>query len=357
VGCLSIRVVFTTHTPVPAGHDQFDWALASRVLGDAVPRELLRMLAGPDRVNMTRLALNLAGHVNGVARRHREVSQDMFPGYEIGSVTNGVHSVTWTSEPFRALFDRHVPAWREDPALLRQALRIPTEDLRRAHADAKRSLLAEVRRLTGRALPEGALTIGFARRATAYKRADLIFSDLARLRAIRRLGAFQLVFAGKAHPRDDGGKEIIRRVMQLARELEDEVPVVYLPNHGLELARLLVSGSDLWLNTPRRPLEASGTSGMKAAHNGVPSLSVLDGWWLEGHIEGVTGWSIGGATGPASDLEDAEDLYGKLAVVLEVFQNEPDRWAGIMRSTIALNASFFNAHRMLLEYATTAYLE
>lgn len=351
------RVVFTTHTPVPAGHDQFDHGLVARVLGEPVPNALLRMLSGADRLNMTRLALNLAGHVNGVARRHREVSQQMFPEYAISNVTNGVHSATWTSDPFRALYDRHVPGWREDPPLLRQAMRIPADELRRAHADAKSALLVEVKRLTGRALAEDALTIGFARRATAYKRADLIFSDAKRLRELRRIGPLQLVFAGKAHPRDEGGKDLIRRVAQFSRELGDEVPVVYLPDYRLELARSIVSGVDVWLNTPRRPLEASGTSGMKAAHNGVPSLSVLDGWWIEGHIEGVTGWSIGGSRADAgSDADDAADLYSKLTVVLQAFRSEPERWTGIMRSAIALNASFFNTHRMVLEYATNAYL-
>ncbi len=315
------------------------------------------MLSGSDRLNMTRLALNLAGHVNGVARRHREVSQGMFPEYAISSVTNGVHSVTWTSEPFRILYDRHVPGWREEPTLLRQAMRIPAEELWRAHGEAKRSLLMEVKRLTGRTLSEDALTIGFARRATAYKRADLIFSDLARLRAIRRMGPLQLVYAGKAHPRDEGGKELIRRVMRFARELDEEIPVVYLPDYGVELAKLLVAGVDLWLNTPRRPMEASGTSGMKAAHNGVPSLSILDGWWIEGHVEGVTGWSIGRAeAGTETDADDAADLYAKLPIVLETFQHAPERWAAMMRSVIALNASFFNTYRMVLEYATNAYL-
>lgn len=351
------RVVFTTHTPVPAGHDQFDHELVGRVLGEPVPRELLRMLSGADRLNTTRLALSLAGHVNGVARKHRDVSRGMFPEYAISSVTNGVHSVTWTSEPFRTLYDRHVPGWREDPSLLRQAMRIPTDDLRRAHAQAKRSLFEEVKRLTGRTLAEDALTIGFARRATAYKRADLIFSDQSRLRAIRRMGPLQLVYAGKAHPRDEGGKELIRRVARFARDFGDEIPIVYLPNYRLELAQLIVAGVDVWLNTPRRPLEASGTSGMKAAHNGVPSLSVLDGWWIEGHIEGVTGWSIGSTDADAgSDADDAADLYSKLPVVLQTFQNEPERWAAIMRSSIALNASFFNTYRMVLEYATNAYL-
>jgi starch phosphorylase len=351
------RVVFTTHTPVPAGHDQFDHELVARVLGEPVPRDLLRMLSGADRLNTTRLALSLAGHVNGVARKHREVSQGMFPEYAISSVTNGVHSVTWTSEPFRALFDRNVPGWREDPALLRQAMRIRGDELRRAHLDAKRALLDEVKRLTGRAFAMDALTVGFARRATAYKRADLIFSDLSRLRSIRRMGPLQLVFAGKAHPRDEGGKELIRRVARFARELGDEIPVVYLPDYRLELARLLVAGVDVWLNTPQRPLEASGTSGMKAAHNGVPSLSVLDGWWIEGHIEGVTGWSIGRSDADAaSGADDAADLYAKLPVVVDVFRNDPERWAAIMRSAIALNASFFNTQRMVLEYATSAYL-
>ncbi len=171
------------------------------------------------------------------------------------------------------------------------------------------------------------------------------------------MGPLQLVFAGKAHPRDEGGKDLIRRVARFARELGEEIPVVYLPDYRLELAQLLVAGVDVWLNTPQRPLEASGTSGMKAAHNGVPSLSILDGWWVEGYIEGVTGWSIGRSDAePGSGADDAADLYAKLPVVLEAFQNDPERWAAIMRSSIALNASFFNTQRMVLEYATSAYL-
>jgi starch phosphorylase len=235
-------------------------------------------------------------------------------------------------------------------------MRLPADELWRSHLDAKRALLHEVKRLTGRTLAAGALTIGFARRAAAYKRADLIFSDLARLRAIRRRAPFQLIFAGKAHPRDEGGKELIRKVSRFARELGEDVPVVYLPDYGLDLAKLLVAGVDVWLNTPQRPLEASGTSGMKAAHNGVPSLSVLDGWWIEGHIEGVTGWSIGRTDASSGSDEDAADLYAKLPLVLEAFSAQAERWTAIMRSTIALNASFFNTQRMVLEYATTAYL-
>jgi len=244
--------------------------------------------------------------------------------------------------------------------MLRQAASIPVGDLLAAHGVAKRRLVELVRDRTGRALGEKALTIGFARRATQYKRADLVFSDLKRLRALSRIGKLQLVFAGKAHPRDGAGKEIIQRIARAGREVGGEVPVVYIENYDVELAKVLVSGADLWLNTPRRPLEASGTSGMKAAHNGVPSLSVLDGWWIEGHVEGVTGWSIGGsAAGPpggVSDAADAEDLYAKLAVVLQLFHGEPERWGAIMRMTIALNASFFNTHRMVQQYASSAYM-
>jgi starch phosphorylase len=232
-------------------------------------------------------------------------------------------------------------------------------DLLAAHAETKRRLVEIAQEHSGRALDEKALTIGFARRATQYKRADLVFSDPQRLRALSRIGKLQLVFAGKAHPRDAAGKEIIQRIVRAGRELGSEVPVVYLENYDLELAKALVSGADLWLNTPRRPLEASGTSGMKAAHNGVPSLSVLDGWWIEGHVEGVTGWSIGGSApsgGVSDDTTDAEDLYAKLALVLQLFHGEPERWGAIMRMTIALNASFFNTHRMVQQYASSAYM-
>lgn len=357
------RCVFTTHTPVPAGHDQFPYDLAERLLGDLVPADVLRMLGGADRLNMTWLALNLSSHINGVAKKHGEVSQAMFPGYAIDSVTNGVHSATWTSDSFKSLFDRHIPGWANDPASLRHAVSIPGEEVWKAHEAAKGRMIDEVNRQTGLAFRPDALTIGFARRATQYKRADLVFSDLECLKDMARsVGPIQMVFAGKAHPMDFGGKELIRRVFDAARQLKEHVLVAYLPNYDFALAKLLTAGSDLWLNTPLRPLEASGTSGMKAAHNGVPSLSVLDGWWIEGHIEGVTGWSIGDGPGAASSAEqtgtrDAEDLYRKLrTVILPTFYRDRDQWIDIMRQTIAFNASFFNTHRMVQQYAANAYV-
>lgn len=353
--------VFTTHTPVPAGHDSFPYDLVRHVLGQPLPEPVVRMLGGADRLDMTHLGMSMSRYVNGVAKRHAEVSREMFPGQPIDAVTNGIHTRTWTCDSFKELFDRHVPGWANDPAALRSAVGIPAAEIWEAHARAKGRLLDEVRARTGVTLDPGALTIGFARRATAYKRADLIFRDPERLAAIaREVGPVQLVFAGKAHPRDEGGKEAIRRVFAAADRLRDRVRVVYLENYDLALAGVLTAGADLWLNTPRRPLEASGTSGMKAAHNGVPSLSTLDGWWAEGHVEGVTGWSIGPAAASPdrdADAEDAEDLYRKLReVVVPLYYRDRDGWAAVMRHAVALNASFFNTHRMVQQYAANAYV-
>jgi starch phosphorylase len=350
------RCVFTTHTPVEAGHDQFSYELAGRLLGDFVDLTQLRAMAGQDRLNMTRLALNLSEYVNGVAKRHAEVSQHMFPGYRVHAVTNGVHPWTWTCESFRKVYDAHLPRWCHEPELLVRADRIPDGEIWEAHAAAKRALLARVQALSGRSLDPALPLLGFARRMTAYKRADLLFSDLERLKAIARQRAFQIVLAGKAHPRDEGGKRLIERLHGWARELDGKVPVVFLPDYAMDLAASLVSGVDVWMNTPQRPLEASGTSGMKAAFNGVPSLSVLDGWWLEGWIEGVTGWAVGGE--PDSDNgRDAAFLYDKLEQkVLPLYYGDQAAWIAIMKGAISRNAYFFNSHRMMRRYAVEAYL-
>ncbi len=309
-------------------------------------------------LNMTYLALRLSRYINGVAMRHREVSREMFPGHPIDSITNGVHAVTWTSQPFRALFDRRIPEWRRDNLYLRYAVAMPFEDIRHAHAAAKQSMIEEVERRTGVTLDASAMTIGFARRATPYKRADMIFSDLDRLRAIVAAnGPLQIVYGGKAHPRDEGGKALIRKIFEAAHDLADSIRVVYLENYDMDLACKLTSGVDLWLNNPRKPLEASGTSGMKAALNGVPSLSVLDGWWFEGHIEGVTGWSIGGSAEPEPDeTRESNDLYVKLEqVILPLFYGLPLAYVEVMRHAIALNGSFFNTQRMVQQYVRNAY--
>jgi starch phosphorylase len=353
------RCVFTTHTPVAAGQDQFALDLARQVLGPAA--DSLRNVNGhaPGILNMTALALSFSRYVNGVAMRHGEISRGMFPGYPINSITNGVHAVTWAAEAFRNLYDHHMPEWRRDNLYLRYAISIPAGEILAAHATCKQVLLAEVERRAGIRLDPHALTFGFARRATPYKRFDLLFTDPDRLRRIAAsAGPLQIVFGGKAHPRDDGGKDQIRRVFEAAAKLPGGVTFVYLPEYDMSLARVLCAGSDVWLNTPQRPQEASGTSGMKAAVNGVPSLSILDGWWLEGCIEGVTGWAIGEDDGSPNDAaRDAVSLYDKLEyAVAPLYYGRPLAYAGVMRSAIALNASFFTAQRMLLQYQRNAYV-
>ena len=353
------QCVFTTHTPVPAGHDKFPLDLATRLLGESCISRLRRAHAlDGDWLHMTVLALRFARYVNAVAMRHQEVSREMFPQHEIEAVTNGVHAVTWTSEPFRQLFDRHFPEWRRDNNYLRYAVKLPLHELREAHGRAKQALFDEIDRRAGVRLDPRVLTIGFARRFTQYKRGDLIFTEPDRLREIaKREGPLQIVFSGKAHPRDEWGKQIIRRIFEIGATLGDAVRVVYLENYDMTLGGLLTSGVDVWLNTPMRPLEASGTSGMKAALNGVPSFSVLDGWWIEGCLDGVTGWAIGENDQlPQDPSRDAVDLYRTLErEIIPLYYGRPHRWAEVMRAAIAINGSFFNTQRMLTEYIQNAY--
>ena len=353
--------VFTTHTPVEAGHDRFSYEEVDQVLGDTVDYDLLRELGGEEALNMTFLALNLSQYVNGVAKKHGEVSQNMFHGYAINAITNGIHSYTWTCPEFRELFDRYIPGWANEPELFVRVDNVPDEALWNAHQTAKSRLIDLVKDRTGTKLDPDVLTLGFARRAATYKRADLIFSDLDRLRRIGK-GKVQIVYAGKAHPADTMGKELIQRVVQSLGALEGDIEGAFVPGYDMDLATVLVPGVDVWLNNPIRPQEASGTSGMKAAHNGVPNFSVLDGWWIEGHIEGVTGWAIGPEATEVSlserdDDEDLEDLYHKLeSVILPAYYGDRAEWIQVMKSAIGKNAYYFNTHRMMRRYVTEAYL-
>ncbi|HEX8981108.1 MAG TPA: alpha-glucan family phosphorylase [Parasulfuritortus sp.] len=348
---------FTTHTPVEAGHDKFPYDLVQDVLDALVDLATLKRLAGDDALNMTRLAFNLSEYVNGVAKRHAEVSRQFFPGYHVHAVTNGVHPYTWTHPSFIRLYDAHLPGWGHEPELLVRADRIPDAAIWDAHVSAKTLLIGKVKALTGVELHPKIPILGFARRMTAYKRADLLFSDLDRIRAIAQQRPFQVVLAGKAHPRDDGGKQLVETLHRHIRELNPLIRIAYLPNYDMDMALAMVSGVDVWLNTPLKPLEASGTSGMKAAFNGVPQLSVLDGWWIEGCIEGVTGWAVGDAT---SNGNDAASLYDKLEqVVLPLYYGYADdqaAWIAVMKGAICKSASFFNSHRMMRRYATEAYI-
>jgi starch phosphorylase len=360
------RTIFTTHTPVPAGHDTFPLPLVERVLGGAVAgaaRELEVCPAG--RLNMTHLALRFARYVHGVAKRHAEVSRRMFPGARVEAITNGVHAVSWTADAVQKLFDAHLDGWREDNNYLRYACEIPLSELRRARVGAKTALNAKIKAATGREFDPAAFTIGFARRAAEYKRADLLFHDAARLAAVAKGRKLQVVFGGKAHPQDFGGKDLIAKVHQGAAALAGSgVEVVYLENYDMELGRLICAGVDLWLNNPVKPLEASGTSGMKAAINGVPSLSTLDGWWVEGLVEGVTGWEIpdrADAFGGAKDSGEHRDgtaraLYDLLeTTIIPLYYDHPDGYAAVMRQAISLNGPYFNTHRMMVQYLTQAY--
>ncbi len=356
IGQVRGRCVFTTHTPVEAGHDQYPYPLAEHLATGLVKPRVLRRLGGEERLNMTRLGLSLCGWVNGVADRHAETSRALFPGYEVHAITNGVHPLTWTAPPMAVLLDRYIPQWYHEPELLARVPRIPDADIMAAHALCKRDLLQAVAGATGaHRLDPQRFTIGFARRMTDYKRPGLLFTDLERLRGIARRYPFQVVVSGKAHPHDEPGKQHISNIHQWARELGEDVPVVFVPDYRLEVARHVVSGVDLWLNTPRPPLEASGTSGMKAALNGVPSLSVLDGWWVEGCEEGVTGWAIG-EDGDNDPSRHAASLYEKLeGTVLPTYFERSSSWPMIMKSTISRNGSYFNSHRMLRRYASEAY--
>ncbi len=353
------QCVFTTHTPVPAGHDRFPRELAQSVVGESRMKALAALGAFQDgELNMTYLALRASHFVNGVAMKHGEVSAGMFPNYPVSAITNGVHAATWASEPFRNLFDLRIPQWRYDNNYLRYAVGIPLSEIRSAHALAKRALLDRIREATDVPLDPEALTIGFARRAASYKRADLVFSDLDRLTSIARgVGPLQFVFGGKAHPNDYDGKQLIQRVVAAGKKLGDAVKVVYLEDYDMQWAAHFVSGVDIWLNTPQRPQEASGTSGMKAALNGVPSFSVLDGWWIEGCIEGRTGWSIdGGRDGVSQPAEESSSLYHKLETeIAPTYYGRSHSWTEVMRAAIAINGSYFNTERMVLQYLGNAY--
>lgn len=358
------KCIFTTHTPIPAGHDEFDEKLVRDMAGDYIPEDIDIFDDGV--LNMTRLGLMFSGYINGVARKHRKVSKQMFPEHDIESITNGIHARSWTSEPFRKLFDEHVPEWYEDPFSLRSALNIPEENIWDAHVKAKKSLIKEVKEKTGIELDIDRLTIGFARRFVQYKRPDLIFHDLDRLKSIaHEKGDIQIVFSGKAHPGDPEGKRLIKEIVSTKKKLEgSKIKVVFLEDYGIRTAKLMTAGCDVWLNNPRRPHEASGTSGMKASVNGVPHFSTLDGWWLEGHIEGMTGWCIGlHPKDPEFDKDvspddEAEDFYSKLdGKVLPMFYRDKGSWRRMMRTCIAINGSFFNTHRMMQQYVMEAYFK
>ncbi len=355
------QCIFTTHTPVEAGFDKFDLDLVEPILNKPWMISLKDVFCCEDQLNLTYLGLNLSHYVNGVAQKHGETARVMFRRYDLEAITNGVHAATWVAPAFQNLFDEYIPGWRQDNFALRHALSIPKNKILEAHIKSKKNLIHFANDESNAGMDIDFFTIGFARRFTEYKRPDLLFSDINQLISIvQKCGPIQLVYAGKAHPHDDQGKKIIQNILQISKVLKDHLRLVFLPNYDMGLAVLITSGVDLWLNTPKPPNEASGTSGMKAAMNGVPSLSILDGWWLEGHIEGVTGWSIGQnnrrtAEIPNNTADDASLLYEKLSQIIPIYYKDQTHYIDVMQHAIALNGSFFNTHRMMQQYVLNAY--
>ncbi len=358
------KVVFTTHTPVPAGHDRFDYGLVNQVFRERLPKNI-KELAGKDELNMTVLAMNLSRYTNAVARKHGDITRKMFPGYKVDSITNGIHLPFWVSKPIRKLFDKKWPNWKSNPSVLQNAIELDDLELFDAHIENKFNLISYQKGHSWNLLDEEMLTIGFARRFATYKRATLIFDDLDRLGKICK-GGVQFIFAGKAHPKDEAGKAYIRKIYEAGDYLLRNfgVKVVLMENYSMDLAHMLVSGVDVWLNNPERYREASGTSGMKAALNGVLNFSVQDGWWLEGYkMNKNAGWAIGPDDKvPADDPRISNDWKLDANTIYEILENEMiptymnhDEWLYKSKCAISL-ASYFNTHRMVEEYAEKAYL-
>jgi glycogen phosphorylase len=384
---------------VPAGNESFDAALVRRYLEPLIqevgcePETLLYLGSDDGNFNLTVLAIRLSSRVNGVSRLHGQVSSAMWrhlwpgaPEAPVGSITNGVHTPTWIGPEMRALFVHHLGAeWEEhilDPDYWQKIDAIPDAELWSAHRSQKERLVRfvrervrqqsarhglapdDLRRVEGLLDPQ-ALTIGFARRFATYKRAGLVLSDLDRLRPLLfdDQRPVQLVFAGKAHPADRAGQDSIRKLFHLTQG-EFRGRIVFLEDYDMEMGRMLVQGCDVWLNTPRRPQEASGTSGQKVPINGGINVSILDGWWVEGY-RGDNGWAVGTElTGVDTDTQDAEDslaLYKVLEeeVVPRYYERDPDglrrAWIRTMKASLTSAIHAFSAHRMVRDYVEQSY--
>lgn len=344
----SRRTLFTTHTPVPAGHDKFDWELVDAVTGDLIGDDERRMATHEGLCSMSHLGIRMAGRVNAVSHLNSKVASEMFPEAEIAPITNGVHHTTWISPPMARLYDDELAGWRADGALLEVAHTLSDTGLERARAESRAVLRELAMTMTGVELDGNRLTIGFARRFATYKRASLVFRDIKRLNEIGG-GKIQFVFSGKAHPRDEGGKRLIKEVFSAAKELED-IPVAFLEDYSMATGLAMTSGVDVWLNTPVRPMEASGTSGMKAVMNGVPNLSILDGWWPEACKHGENGWGIGKKEEDRDDERDARSLYGILErEVLPMWSSARSNWTKVMKNAISVGPRF-TGQRMIRDY-------
>jgi len=354
------KICFTTHTPVMHGHKVYPLDTLQKVLKSDDYNQISPADLDQGLFNMSKFCLNNASFSNAVSKKHAIISRTMFPGYEIDFITNGVHSSSWSSQATKELFDKYLPGWQEDPMLLRNAEGIGDADIWETHHANKIGLIELVKEKTGTALDKDIFTIGFGRRVDQYKRQDLILHDIKRLQALaEKFDGLQVVFGGKAYPGSQAPDGSIATIYKLSKTDLGKLKIAYIPNYDMEVSLTMVSGSDLWLNNPLKPLEASGTSGMKAALNGVPNLSMVDGWWVEGVVEDVTGWAIGDQSlDQTSDENDANLMYDALEnKVLPTYYLDSKKWIEIQKQAISLNASHFNTERMLLEYVAKGYIK
>ncbi len=350
---------FTTHTPVPAGHDVFPYDLAWNIVGNMLPWHI-KHIAGDDMLSMTMLAMNESSYTCGVSKIHGKVAAEMLGNGNVDYITNGIHHPTWTSAPLRTLFDTYIPGWKEDPSLLANAHAIPNADLWKAHQKNKKALCDMVKEGTGKAFSPDILTIVAARRIVPYKQTELLYADMDRLLSVAN-GRLQILHSGNSHPNDSFSQGVVKHILERGKQYHGKIEIAYLPNHSPDSAAILTAGADIWLNTPERPKEASGTSGMKAAVNGGINLSILDGWWAEAYaMDPESGWRIGPEMGHGSIEEmmknDAEDLYTQLELEIlpSYYDATKDAWIERMKRSIAL-VSHFNSHRSIGEYLEKAW--
>lgn len=345
--------VFTTHTSIPDSQEIFSLTDFLKYQVD-FPKELLKVkeIIKDSKINFTGLGFYLSSYVNAVSKKHQEVVNGLYPDFKVKSNTNGVDSEFWTADEFKKIYDKNILNWRKDNTLLKKVSKISINEIDLAHQKTKNRLIDYINSLSRADFKEDIFTIGYARRFVSYKRPEMLLSDIKKLLKINKeIGQLQIVYSGKAHTSDLIGQRMINNVLSIKNKLKGKLKIVFLENYDLEKAKLLVSGVDLWLNTPLPFNEACGTSGMKAAHNGVPQLSTLDGWWIEGYKENKTGWAI---------IDDfnirTSNLYSLLSEkIIPLYYNKREEWLNVMRSTISLNASYFNTQRNLKKYIKEAY--
>lgn len=351
--------VFTTHTPIPAGHDRFDYPLAHKTLNGIIPPDI-QILSSPNELHTTKLALNTSRVTNGVSKKHAQVCKRMFPHHDFLAITNGVHHLTWSTQATQALYDKHLPQWRKDPSILSQAIDLPEKEVLKARKTNKKALVDYVNSHpdylvhTNHKLDEGdyfdedTLTITFSRRFVPYKRPLLFFKALNRLRDIG-YKKLQVIYSGHCNPGDQYCNTVMSTLKQLQRELRGQIRLAVMPNRNLDSAKILAAGSDVWLNNPEPPMEACGTSGMKAALNGGLNFSTLDGWWIEASdMEPKAGWACGCDVAGHDEL-DCDAIYATLEEIMDLYYKKPKQWAERMKRSMSL-LGHFNSHRNVLDY-------